>query len=271
MATYYTPDTLAGQTLRDLASKYGFRSDVLANFAGISESSPLTAGQKFNLPAEYGANSSEGGFASRNFTPGETYLADKAKSDQAAAVAPAIQTLQAGIDPLKDRYAKLIADIKGRRETAVQQVGIDTAREFGKRGIPTSSGAYDVALRGAQTPVEQSYAQAETGAAGEEQDRIRAIQTAIAGLQAGAGKDAITQALQMLQMSQSQSQFDKSYDLQKSELEKKYASSPESLKDKYIALSEGQTLYDLAKNVGLYTAPKTYKVASGGGGNSAYE
>lgn len=225
MATYYTPENFVGQTLRDLSSKYGFRGDVLGNFAGVGENTPLTAGQQFNLPSEYGANSSEGGFASRYLTPESTYLTEKAKKEQQAAAAPAIQTLQSGIDPLKDRYSKLIADIRGRRETAVQQVGIDTAREFGKRGISTQSGVYDIALRNAQTPVEQTYGQLETGAAGEEQDKIRAIQTAIAGLQAGSGKDAITQALAMLQNSQSQSNWEKQFDLTKQEFDLKKSKS----------------------------------------------
>lgn len=267
MATYYVPGSLAGQTLNDLSGKYGFRGDVLGNFAGVATNTPLTEGMAFNLPSDYGANSSEGGFASRYLTPEATYQTEKAKTEQQAAVAPAIQTLQAGIDPLKDRYSKLIADIKGRRETAVQQVGVDTAREFGKRGISTQSGVYDVALRNAQTPVEQTYGQLETGAAGEEQDRLMAIQNAIAGLQAGAGKEAITQALEMLKLTQNQSQFDKSYELQKSELDKKYSSSPESLKDKYIALGEGQTLYDLVNKVNLYTSPKTYESSGGSSGN----
>ena len=102
---------------------------------------------------------------------------------------------------------------------------MDTAREFGKRGISTQSGVYDVALRNAQTPVEQTYGQLETGAAGEEQDRLLSIQNAIAGLQAGAGKDAITQALAMLQNAQGQSNWEKQFDLTKQEFDLKKTQS----------------------------------------------
>lgn len=232
MANYYVPDSLAGQTLGDLSGKYGFRGDVLGNFGGVDQNTPLKAGQAFNLPAEYGANSSEGGFASRNFTSEQDYQTKKAADVQSAAtaaqqaaVAPAIATMQGQVDPLKSRYDKLIADIKGRRDTAVQQVGIDTAREYGKRGIPTSSGVFDVALRNATTPVEQSYGQNITGAEGEGQDKIMAIQNAIAGLQAGAGKDAITQALEVLKNSQAQGNWEKTFSQNQQELDLKKTAS----------------------------------------------
>ena len=151
----------------------------------------------------------------------QDYQTEKATAAQKAAVAPAISTLQGQVDPLKARYDKLIADIKGRRDTAVQQVGVDTSREFGKRGIPNSSGAFDVALRNAQTPVEQSYGQNLIGAEGEGQDKLMAIQNAIAGLQAGAGKDAITQALQVLQNATSQGNWEKQFNLSQQELDLK--------------------------------------------------
>lgn len=213
-------DQYVGKSLQDIFNQisstggYVPRADVLAAQAGIGVNSPLAKGQYLSYANDPGAGEYQ--FLNQNFgspLSESDYQTKKANDAQQAAVAPAISTLQSGIDPLKDRYTKLIADIKGRRDTAVNQVGVDTAREFGKRGITTSSGVYDQALRGAQTPVEQAYGQLETGAIGEEQDKLRAIQTSIASLQAGAGKDAITQALEMLKLSQGQSQFDKTLDL----------------------------------------------------------
>jgi len=82
--SFEVPESLAGQTLRQLASKYGFRSDVLAGFGGIGEDTPLSAGQTFNLPSEYGANSSEGGFASKYFSPVGTYATAQSEAERTA-------------------------------------------------------------------------------------------------------------------------------------------------------------------------------------------
>lgn len=228
MANSYfsVPDQYNGKTLQDVFNQVGAaggytpRADVLAAQSGIGVNSQLQKGQYLSYANDPGAGEYQ--FLQKNFgspLSESDYQTKKATDANNAAVAPAISTLQSQVDPLKSRYDKLIADIKGRRDTAVQQAGIDTAREFGKRGISTQSGVYDVALRNATTPVEQSYGQTLTGAEGEGQDRLMAIQNAIAGLQAGAGKDAITQALQLLQNTQQQSNFEKEFGLKQQSLD----------------------------------------------------
>ena len=163
-------------------------------------------------------------------------IAKSLREQNIQAAQPAIQTLQTGEQPLKDRYAKLIEDIKGRRETAVKQAGISSAVEFGRRGLPTSSGAYDVALREETTPVEQAYGGLITGAEGEREDKLSAIRSAIAGLQSGAGNVSMSDALSILTSAKA---FEKP------------AVSP-------ISLGEGATLFDPTTGKPIYTAPKTY-------------
>lgn len=73
MANFYVPETLSGKTLKQLGQeasaqgKYVPRLDVLAGQLGISETTPFTAGQSFNLPDDPG--SGEVQFASSLFTP----------------------------------------------------------------------------------------------------------------------------------------------------------------------------------------------------------
>ena len=215
MATYSVPENLAGKTLKQLGSQYGFRSDVLGNFGGVREDQPLTAGQTFNLPSNYGPNSSEGGFASKYFTLGGTdgsSTTGGASSivDQAKQIAqftaeqnkPVIASLEGQRQPLIDRYQALIDQIKGNQATAEGRESVATAREFGKRGIPLSSGVYDTALTERLNPITQSYTNLtkETGA-GREQDLL-SIAREIASLQAGNPSQAVSQSLQLGQFQQ---------------------------------------------------------------------
>ena len=267
-------DKYAGKTIQDIAREvagaggYIPRTDVLAGNAGISEKSALNKGQYLSYANDPG--SGEYQFLQNTFGApiGETDYQTKVATDrQNAAIAPAVNTLNSQKDPLKARYDDLISQIRGRRDTAVNQAGIDTSREYAKRGISTQSGVYDIALRNARMPVEQQYAQLETAASGEEQDKLMAISNAIANLQAGAGKDAIVQALQAITGNREQGNIDRQYQFNVDQANKAAVPPPTNVRDNYLALGEGQTLYDLLNGKSLYTAPKTYKPTTGGGGD----
>ena len=72
MAQFEIGANLAGKTLLQLASetKAAFRPDILAGSLGITDRTPLRAGQVFNLPDDPG--SSEFQFASSFFSPAGT-------------------------------------------------------------------------------------------------------------------------------------------------------------------------------------------------------
>jgi hypothetical protein len=252
MATFYVPENLSGQTLRSLSQKYGFRGDVLGNFAGVGEDTPLKEGQAFNLPSNYGANSSEGGFAYNYLTPQSKYLTDQAQK----AIQPAVQTLQSGIDPLKQKYTELIASIRGKQDVAVEQAGIASAQEFGKRGIPLSSGAYDQFLQKQVNPVNVQYEglAAETGLGA--QNAEQSILNAIASLQGQAGFTGLEQALAYAQLNQQNDQFNTSE-------QRLRDTANQGSTERYTTLGEGSTLYDLLQGKALFTAPKSYKETQG--------
>lgn len=155
---------------------------------------------------------------------------------------PAIQSLQASIPevsskfattkqglesqkvPLEQRYSNLLDQIKGNQEADISQQNLTTSREFGRRGIPTTSGIFEQTIGEKTRPINQYYTGQATEAGiskeenlmnlnqliasltGEETEQTRAIQNAIAGLQAGDSSSAITQALQQLQMNQTSQQ-----------------------------------------------------------------
>lgn len=109
---------------------------------------------------------------------------------------PVIASLEAQRDPIKQRYAALLDQIKGNQKTAEQRESTAAAREFGRRGIPLSSGLYDETITERLNPITQQYTNlyAQTGA-GQESDLLT-LARQIAELQSGAPGQALSQAFQ---------------------------------------------------------------------------
>ena len=110
---------------------------------------------------------------------------------------PLVQSLEAQRQPLIDRYSALLDEIKGGQKTAEQRQSTTTSREFGRRGIPLSSGLFDQTLTDVLNPITRSYTNLykETGA-GREQDLL-SLAREIANLQAGNPQQSVGQALQL--------------------------------------------------------------------------
>ncbi|HLG40295.1 MAG TPA: hypothetical protein VI461_11535 [Chitinophagaceae bacterium] len=198
--------------------------------------------------------------------------------------------IEGQVQPLKQRYSNLLDELKRRETVDTQSAQLATAQEYGKRGIPLSSGAYSQALSQKTTPISQFYtgqikdtslAQEEGlmgiqnllgNLAGQETEATRGIQNAIAQLQSGDPASAIQGALSIINMQQQQSQFQAQQGLQQQQLglqERELAArlqpQPQQ-KEQFATIGEGSTLFDLLAGRPLYTAPKTYKPTSGGGG-----
>lgn len=203
-------------------------------------------GNQGDLPVGWQASSSSGGSGSSGSSgSGGTNYVDIAKQImelQKQANQPAVQTLQSSIpttqqafqqkgqqltaqvDPLKQRYQGILDSLKQTQQVDVQSAQIASSREFGKRGVPLSSGAYDQYVNQQILPVNAAYGGkiSETALTGEEalrslQDQIAnnpieqqksvdAINQAIASLQAGGNSEAIKSALSLYQQQQSDAQ-----------------------------------------------------------------
>ena len=249
---YSAPEEFAGKSLQDLSREGQLqgRSDLIARILGIGENQRFSSGQQLTA-RDVDTGSSEGQFLASRFKAG--------MSPSQQAVQPAIQTLESGKAPLKERYSKLLESIKGRRETQLQQTDVNTARELGRRGITTDStfaGQYGQQQR---LPVEQEFGQleAETGLNSEMAQQN--ILNSIANLQAGAGQNEVQRAMDLLRMQQDQSQFESQQGLTR-ELNQPKASSLETQvievggRKKLINTQTGQVISDL----GVSAAPSTY-------------
>lgn len=123
--------------------------------------------------------------------------------------------LAAEKQPLIDRYQTLLDELTGRetKETAAQ--GKYMSQEWGKRGVPLSSGMYQEALTNKTQDISQYYGTQQkettlsresdlrdlenqiTNLTSEKVEALRGIDQAIANLQADAGNQSVTDALTM--------------------------------------------------------------------------
>ena len=244
--------------------------------------------------------------ASASFSTGTTgtgditSLAREMIKLQQEANAPAVSSLQASIpetsarfatertrlsgekEPLKQRYKTIIDEITRREKVDVGAQERVTSREFGRRGIPLSSGLFDTTLQEAVSPLRQFYTgQTKEAGLGQEEglrgiedliasligketEATRGIQNAIAQIQAGGSGQGIQNALSLYQAQkqaeQQQAQFTLQQALAERELglKERLANKPET-KESYATLGEGSTLFNLLTGQPMYTAPKTYK------------
>lgn len=288
-----------GNQLAQQGSGIG-RPDILANFLGIAPNQALQ--KDFStpysvLPENY-RNSSEGQGFMRIFQPG--------MSPEQKAIQPGLKSLEETLpeisqkystersrlegekEPLKQRYQTLLNELKNKESQQVNTAQIAAAREFGKRGVPLSSGAYDQFLAQTVNPIQQNYSTLQTqtnqsmeeglrnltnlitGLTPQETADQRAIKQAMANLQVGAGQSSIENAFRQLQFQEQQRQFNQQQSLaqeqfnfsrQQTEAQKK----AEDLSKNFVSLSEGNTLFNLLTGQAAYTAPKTYKPTSGSG------
>ena len=82
------------------------------------------------------------------------------KGQQATATAaaqPVVSSLEAQRQPIADRYASLIDQIKSNQTAAIGGQQTTSSREFGRRGIPLSSGVFETTLEERLNPIRREY------------------------------------------------------------------------------------------------------------------
>jgi hypothetical protein len=145
--------------------------------------------------------------------------------------------LQANLAPLQERYNNLLNSIKGQQTQSVNKQTLATGNELGKRGIPMSSGLSQQEMINAVEPVNQFYTGQAANVGSEREAAIkalndqinqipdlqaadvRAINNAIAQLQAGGNQSAIQGALSQYQISSNAQQAAAQQALQQQQLQ----------------------------------------------------
>lgn len=290
-AGYYTPPTpFVGKTVNQLryggegidpSTQFGGRIDQLAAALGIGEQTPLE-NKGYTIVAGPGQESD---YIQRTFKQTDPYqgaydaLGESKKITEQAYTERGRQ-LEGEKQPLMDRYQSIIDELKGKETKETGQVATGLSREYGKRGIPLSSGAYEQDLGGKTRDISQFYAGQTKEVGFEREDKLRelgnlqanlpiekakdlnAIDQRIAEMKASGADKSMQMALQMYRDEREEKWRQQEFDLKKQEFELSKEDST-ALKDQYATIGEGSTLYDLLNRQALFTAPKTYKPEDG--------
>jgi hypothetical protein len=181
--------------------------------------------------------------------------------EQQAKTAQTGQYLQSKVGNLDDRYKNLLADIKGNQADEMGRTETNTSQELGRRGISAESGLFGQTMNKALSPVERYYTgQLNTAKTGNEDalatlmnliqgntqsgiESTRAVQNAIAQLQAGGNQSGITSALSLFNTQQSQAEAQRTRD---AEMAIAQMGQGGSNQDRYITIGDGAMLLDTA-------------------------
>jgi len=211
--SFYSAYPDAGKIEGDLRAGGGGRSGFVASGATTGASAPATditgiARQMLALQQE--ANQ-----------PAVSSLQSQIPEIQAG-FAQQKTALESQKQPLQARYDAILQQLKGREQQETTQTQTALGREFGRRGIPTSSGMFEQDVLQKTQPISQFYSGLSTeaglgreeGLRGIEQqiaglptqqtEQTRAVQNAIAQLMSGGNATAIQNALQQYQFGQQQ-------------------------------------------------------------------
>jgi len=193
----------------------------------------------YSTPSYGSSNqSSGGGFSSTNTSNPQSYI-DAAMASYKKANEPAIANLKASIPEqqkafsnertrlqgqegsIKDRYTNLIDSIKGNQKLSETRQTTTTNNELARRGITNDSGVYEQEMTNTLNPITQQYTglakdaaisqEADlkdlsgriTGLTDQESAAIRSILGNIAGLESGAGNNAVSTGLNMFSQDRS--------------------------------------------------------------------
>lgn len=193
----------------------------------------------------------------------------------------------AAADPLKARYEKLIADIKGAGAQQVTNTTRVTAQEFGRRGIPLSStSAQEEQLRRTQ-PIEEATTSGVTDVTLDREEKLRSlddtitnimqekiaaergINNTIASLQATSGTDAANAAIQMFQFQEQKRQADLDRAIQERLATVAETNANKTTAPSLISVGKDSFLFDPTSKT--FTAPpQTIKSVGGNLGNNYY-
>ena len=186
--------------------------------------------------------------------------------------APIAQSIKQGIPTLQSRYKQILSDLSTRESEEAQTTTLNTATEYSKRGIPLSSGAYNVGLEQKIQPQRRYYSGQRSSVGISEQEQIDQLNQVIATLEAGSPDTSIPQALSLYSgitgnVNQMQNQAQQSSYQQQSLAQAmeiaKMQNQPKQ-ESPYVTLGEGQSLFNLNTLQEMFKNPKTYKAAGAG-------
>ena len=179
---YEVPAGLVGQIPGKEASlpweyAYGGRTDELLAALGMGASQAFTAGQQIAIAD---LQSQPGQWVQKYFKQVSPYAGAEAalaagKPIVEQAYAERQRQLEGEKDPLMARYQALLDELTRREGQDIGQNTLALAREYGKRGVPLSSGVYEQNVLEKTRPIREFYGAQGKEVGFEREDKLREL------------------------------------------------------------------------------------------------
>ena len=151
-------------------------------------------GGKKTAPSSSGSSTSGG---SAGYSQSAFDLALKMQSEAAAPVVSALESQRAAVpaqfatqktalesqtQSLKSRYDNILASMARRQKVSEAEVDLEKSREYGRRGVPLSSGMFEQDLRSTKTPIREFFGEKEKDISLEQETALMGLAGKIASL-----------------------------------------------------------------------------------------
>jgi len=182
-AGLYSPKPeFVGMTLKQAGERADARVDQLSVVLGIPESTILTAEMTQPFFGEHMFTEVNRIFNQTSSTAGAEKTLAQGKPIVEAAYAERGKQLESSKQPMIDRYNNIIDELKGREERETTKTSTATATEYGKRGIPLSSGMYEEALGQKTSDISRYYGTQIKDVGFEREEKLKSINDMLAML-----------------------------------------------------------------------------------------
>src|SRR3990167_8035859 len=129
--------------------------------------------------------------------PNYAAILNQQTQQQLAAIKPTVTAMEAEKQPLIQRYQSVLDQIAANQSAAITGQQTTSSREFGRRGIPLSSGIFETTLEERLNPIRREYSGLTSQTGAEREQALADLATRIAGVRTGAMQSGAQQALSL--------------------------------------------------------------------------
>ena len=129
--------------------------------------------------------------------PNYAAILQQQQAQATKAAAPTVTAMEKEKQPLIQRYQSVLDQIAANQSAAITGQQTTSSREFGRRGIPLSSGIFETTLEERLNPIRREYSGLTSQTGAEREQALADLATRIAGVMSGASQNAIQAALSL--------------------------------------------------------------------------
>ena len=188
--------------------------------------------------------------------PDYSTILQQSQAQQMAAAEPVVGALEAQRTPLTERYSNLIKQLGEQQGLATKNTETQTSRDFGARGISPNSGLFSQTLGERVQPIVSDYTGRISGAAGDRENALAALNSQIAGVQGQYSQQGISNALNLYntQYGEYQNQVNREAQQAEAERQRQFQAQQNQLSQKSSGSGSGSTGATTSQKIGQFNS-----------------